>query len=358
MPNEPRRLTAWLLFAGVAAAVLAVGGYIVYLRPAAERARVRSLLDRYEATPSQGTAQALAELLDQQRVPAEVGGRILEALLTPDVAVRDGYPAGPRVTVAAHHPYALRFRRSRISRQRDVCADGRKLYGGGGGGNVVETQPDILVMNPGSGPTPEPGRPGTYQRSIRYQWGLIPCGDDGRPIGSEPAYACAFEVPVTFRIVAAERAEQIRRRSGPELDRAMRAAVRFSPSDVHFTGKWQEGRQRRVTGRVLLESDPLPESVGFRFRFRDQGGLTLPLPGHSVRARKGQRVAPHFPAEELPLPPGRYVGTAILEADELAAYPDAGIKVIWGGTLELPVEFVVRVVESREGRPGGSGDAQ
>jgi len=93
MPRDvPSR--RWPRLLGFALALVLLIAYVALVRPARERSRVRALVERHRAEPSQETAQALADLLDQQQVPQALGSEILELLVAPEVAVRAAYPAG------------------------------------------------------------------------------------------------------------------------------------------------------------------------------------------------------------------------------------------------------------------------
>ena len=347
MPREASH-RRWPRLAGLALGLALLIAYVAAMRPALERRRVRRTIARYKADPSQETAQALADLLDRQQVPQALGNEVLELLVTPDVAVRSAYPARRLIQVAVSHPFPVRFPNASL-----VVA--RHVYGGklgvlhsasGGGGNTLDTTPQLVAMNrPDWGP--KPGEPGDYHHSVRYECTLR-SGASGGPSDEERPilYECSVEIPVTIRIVEPHQAEVIQRRSSESLDKAMRAAFAIANDTPGIRMPLESGEMYEVQGRYAMRYAALPENVGFRYIYRDQGGYTDEIDGRTLRARAGgPRQTAHFPVEELLLPPGRYQGTALLIPDEAAAYPDAAIKTIWGGTIELPIEFIVRVTE-------------
>jgi len=196
-----------------------------------------------------------------------------------------------------------------------------------------------------------PMMPGTYDCALDYDWVLAreTVGQDIPPSQEEKAvavYSCAFRVPFVVRIVEPDRAERIERRTSPELDRGIRSAIRVTKEMYGEEKMLGTGERYHTRGHCRVEIGSLPDNVGLRFTYRDQGGMAMPVPGWSLRLRAGMpATSAMLPIGSLMLPPGRYQGTAILEPDEAAAYPDAAIKTIWGGTIELPIEFLVRVTE-------------
>ncbi|MFW6164291.1 MAG: hypothetical protein ACODAJ_16095, partial [Planctomycetota bacterium] len=188
-----------------------------------------------------------------------------------------------------------------------------------------------------------------YQSVIEHEWGLWPRDSGGAGEATEPLYRCSFEIPVAYRIVEPQHAERIERRTGPQLDEAVRAAVRLTRERWAAGTDLPSGERYQASGRARLEVGALPENVGFRFAYRDQGGMTVRVPDWAFRRRAHlPEAGTTLPLVSLRLPPGRYVGTAILEADEAAAYPDAAIKTVWGGTLELPISFIVTVTPTED----------
>lgn len=345
---KPRRL--WPGIVCIAAAVVIGVGYLL-VQPALRHARIRRLMARHREQPTAETAQALADLLDRRQVPQSLGNEILELLVTPDVAVRAAYPAGGQPHIAASYPCCFHFPHMTLYRRRFQWALGEEQGGSAGGCNAISQGPQLRAMN-------VPKAPGAYPAALDYKIALIPeeSYSGGKPWQQQSAaaaYHCEFKVRVQIRIVEPEHAEKIERRMGQELDKALKAAFRPSKHSMNSSCSLEGGASYEVTGQFAFDVGPLPESVGFRFTYRDQGGLTMDVKDETFRARAGSlRGTAAFPVTALRLPPGRYEGTAILEADEAAAYPDAAIKTIWGGTLELPIEFVVRVTKPEDASGG------
>ena len=350
MEQSPRRRRRWSGLAGAIAGGLVVVLYCTVIRPAAYRWQAPSLIKRYRTAPDQKTAQALADLLDQQRVPAKLGNEILELLVTPDVAVRAAYPAGEEPHIAVSHRFCLSLRHTMLPRRRFVWTRGKEQQGGLGGANSLSTGPQLWNLN-------VPTTPGVYPCALDYRFALVPEKAHSRGWSWEQrsaaaVYRCAFRIPFDVRIAEPEHAEKIERRSSPELDAAMRAAIRPSTAKMCQSRGLPGRGSYDVTGQFAFEVGSLPENVGFRHVYRDQGGLTMEVKDETFRARAGSMGGTAtFPVTALRLPQGRYEGTAILQADEAAAYPDAAIKTIWGGTIELPITFVVRVTEPKPKEP-------
>ncbi len=361
MAQEPKPRRLWPGIACIAAAFVIGVGYLVVARPALRRARIRRLMARHRAEPSQETAQALADLLDRQRAPQALGNEILELLVTPDVAVRAAYPVGEQPHVVVEHPLAFGLGETSLVSRCDLLVAGKGRHLRSGSWNPADLAPWIVRM-------PVPPVPGRYECALGYDVRLTtePVMQYG-PLATPPAtaqqvrmaYACAFRVPFVVRVVEASRAERIGRRTDPKLDRAVRSAVQVREEPCGQGTTLPGGEHYHTLGRARLEVGTLPENVGFRFTYRDQGGMTMRVPSWSFRRRASMPVtAAMLPLAALRLPPGTYEGTAILQPDEAAAYPDAAIKTIWGGTIELPIELTVRVTEAREGQSGGSDDAK
>ena len=350
MGEQPPRRRRWSGLAGAIAGGLVVVLYCTVIRPAAYRRQARPLIKRYRTAPDQKTAQALADLLDQQRLPKRLGNEILELLVTPEVAVRAAYPAGQGPHVAVDHPVSCRFSQTALHCGRSVWVEGRRARGSAGGMSTVGPGSQVLAVQ-------VPVMPGTYDCALDYDWVLAreTVGQDIPPSQEEKAvavYSCAFRVPFVVRIVEPDRAERIERRTSPELDRGIRSAIRVTKEMYGEEKVLETGERYRTRGHCRVDIGSLPENVGLRFTYRDQGGMAMPVPGWSLRLRASMpATSAMLPIGSLMLPPGRYQGTAILRADEAAAYPDAAIKTIWGGTIELPIEFIVRV--SKAGDAGG-----
>jgi hypothetical protein len=79
--------------------------------PAYWRHRAESLACQFQTSPDQGTAQALADLLDNQRVPTETGNRILEMLVRPQVFLREPYGVGKPIFLSWRRQFGVVFQR-------------------------------------------------------------------------------------------------------------------------------------------------------------------------------------------------------------------------------------------------------
>jgi len=351
MAQEHKLRRRWPGLAGIAVGAIVAVLWFTVIRPAVERARVRRLVASFRSQPDPTTAQALADLLDRQALPQALGNEILELLATPDVTVRSAYPAGHRPCIAARGRFGVGFAKSLLPRRRFVWTQGQEQQGSMGSPNSLSRSPQLWTLS-------VPTEPGVYPCALDYRFALVPEKEHkGRGSWEErtagAVYRCAFRIPFDVRIVEANLAEQVTRRSSPALDAAMRAAIRPSTAEMHQGCGLPGGGSCDVTGKFAFEVDSLPENVGFHYIYRDHGGLTLPVRGETLRLRAGRPAGEvPFPVVALRLPEGRYEGMAILEPDELAAYPDPAIKIIWGGTIELPISFVVRVTEGG-GQPEG-----
>jgi hypothetical protein len=347
--------------------------------------RVERLISRFATAPDQPTADKLCELLDNQRVSQEVGNRILEMLTKPKVEVRDPYPAGEKGIWATHTlPYELKFHRlmpcrflTQNSRTKadyyDLLMESFSAFGGPAwpvyddvrSGREDAKSPTLYCTSTDRSPwdalirtTQESGGPEAqgepryttareYWRVFLLQPSYTPFDEQldekltdirwrlHRVLGGvatarighrhslppRPAYSCSYVVELRARVATEFRGEEVQLLNTPALDERMRAAFTARP------------------GSPSINCSALPENVAFRASLRSGAGETLLDFGPAFAQRRGYAGPVVVAADALPA--GKYKCVLILAADRALAQRLVGVKEIWGGTVELPVEFEV-----------------
>jgi len=331
-----------------ATAILVVGllvvlvlAFTLVLAPAFHKRYVNALVQRYSNSPDRVTASKLIKLLDRQRESREQGDKILEALVTPWVAVRQAYGTDSPIYITTSLPFAVSFWHGLRSVEQ-VRAGSEVLRSWSGVGyNQVSGMPDPIEIKRGvtaDGSVEDIAGTGVYHVVLRYTYELLTTEvmapyEEHR--AAKPLYVCSFEVPVSIRVVEPEASEKV-------------ALV----SDKHLDSEIVGGFSIDVTmyrSPHVVSEHPLAENVAFRVAYRDQAGQSKPFEQFSVTARGGHaRHSPGgkwtrpVPWDRLELEPGRHTGTLVLETDAELAYQDAAMKTVWDGTIELPVEFEIR----------------
>jgi hypothetical protein len=367
---------------GVGLAALALvglwGGWVVYRRC---DWRVERLMSRFASTPDQETADKLCELLDNQRVSKEVGSRILKMLTKPKVEVRDPYPAGEELVWGRHTlTWAGRFRKLAL-------LGGVRVEGAPADRYAWESPLDGYFSSfPYPFEPPSTQTDGTACRSFDLG-AALPAGDDGQDSITLPGdtaiterwsvqlhdyhdldrheglrlpslgdlaswvrsgfrtrvrmrhpprtvlgvYACEHEVTYAVHIASVEQCNRIRLRRDDRLDEGMKGAIAFRDSIERdgVTVKW----------RPYIQYAQMLENVAFRTAFREEGATTARDLRNVYVARKGQSGTWELRTDALS--PGKHKGTLVLTPDPVLALRLAGVKEIWGGTVELPVEFEI-----------------
>ena len=164
-------------------------------------------------------------------------------------------------------------------------------------------------------------------------------------------YHCQVKLPVTIRVAEPGGEEKIELRTGPELDKTVRQALKVeSGSDG--------GVPRSILHvKVAVDGTRAPENVFFRAVCRSRppqsdgdpaSDKTIEMSAwtgpqtHRVFWFRGP-YAVHERSETfygLAGPgPGTYRSHIVLTPDVDAAWPDPRIKTLYGGTVELPIAF-------------------
>jgi hypothetical protein len=343
--------------------------------------RVERLIARFATAPDQATADTLCELLDNQRVSQEVGNRILEMLTKPKVEVRDPHPAGEKRLWVAHTlPCDLALRKLLLDRKVTVPPAEREYWSGGGDGRrpwdfdidiggsadgrhcldtpgtywVTEQWRIALIQTPAYSLHERVRGWGFWARS-GFRWRPIFINSTYNPVAT---YACRFDVTLMAEVAPVSECERIQLRTDATLDGTMRKAFTFL-HDERLTGS----EDRWVRWSIDISGAPfMPENVAFRGAFRpDGGGPTLDL-GPLFAWRRGSPHELQFASmfADLtfdPLPVGKHQGTLILAPDPVVALRLAGVKEIWGGTLEFPVELTIeeKAIPGKAGIPQDGG---
>lgn len=309
--------------------------------------RITRLLRQFEREPSQKLADRLVELLDREAVSQAQGEAILRRLLTPKVVVRDTYPLGQPAYLTATTPVDLTFQKLRLHSKEWIEGLGQT-------GGSHDTQGGVWTAGARTYSGYPPARyPRTAKEAsarqtcsayLRYKFGLVrPRVVNGASWteNDPPTYVCDLITEVELRWVAPAEAEQVTRRSDPELDKTMSAAFTLEKSNT-TTGYEQPGSTLHFSVVLWKLAFPaLSENIGFRAAFRPTNGSEIRFPSFDCRRRAGAPGCVWIRLDDLGFPPGTYQGTIVLRPDEKVAYPDCAIKTIWGGTVGFPISFTV-----------------
>ena len=320
--------------------------------------RVEWAIGRFEARPSQGRADVLVRLLEDNIATVKQGERMLELLLRPKVTTRASYPLGRCPMIALEPTFALRFQNAGLGGAEELLCNGttvrhnRRRDGRGEEGRLL------------IGPSRAPEAAGPYRLEVRqerllYQYNLPPrwvwrpwagpfprCLLPSRQMPvwsfeSQPRCDYSCSIAVTAEIVMAEEseAERVELVSNPRLDEDMHAALRCSVSSSTGNARSEALGTRGNAGWVQITYQDLPAALGFK-------SVLILSDGREIRGRKWfyARVgsAGQFtvsPADFVITEAGSYTGSLVLRADPEVVYWDATIKTIWDGTLEFPVSF-------------------
>jgi hypothetical protein len=341
-----RPVLLWLLAVTVGTSVL----WLV-VAPAVRSWRVERAISRFEARPSQARANVLVDLLKTHAASDDQGKRALALLLRPNVVTRESYPTGQIAMVSLEQPFVLEFGKV-FWQERAISINDMPGVPSPGIGDRVAERPYLGVAGVYE-------QPGVYPVNIRIHWamGIERADRLGAIINrlrfalpllnllpsawtSARTYECDFTTTAEIKVVANDEAEQIQVTSSPDLDKAMKArfaVARSSPMMQYSTGSGN----RWIRGPGQLTYTDLPAAAAFGVVLRLSDGREIAAAGTHV-ARAGDSGVVNIPLWDLKLEqPGRYEATLVLTAAPDAAYRDPAIKVVWEGTLELPVSYHV-----------------
>ena len=332
---------------------------------AAQLRRARGLATQYRRNPDLHTARLLGDLLSFGGLPRDQGNQVLLALVEPIVLTRESYAVGKpiHVSIRGRRPFSVQLYNHGHRQYIAPFWEGKGLGAGGGSGPhpAIGGSPRTLRISRGV------DTPGEYSAEIRQVFKLFPLhGKTEReslhrpkgpwPISLPPSlvvrngtfdmqdesrYEVDITIPVKIRVVNPADAEKVEVVSSPALDAAMNAAfVRDTRSSCE-SGSRSKGV--RIVVPFAFECADLPENVAYRFSWRTSDGQTIPVKDYDVVMRKGESWSISLPLLDLlkTHPVGKHAATLILTPDPEAAYRVPEIKTIWGGTLQIPVEFEI-----------------
>ena len=290
------------------------------------------MIQRCAKVPNQADAEVLVELVDHYEVSADVGSRILEALLKPKVITRDVYPVGSPIGFQLLYPFNIHFGNVILGCNLQTTGDDHSNCSSSWWSNHTN---GALFMGGILEVKLSRMEPGTQRIQLHGSWGIDWPEDSG---WTADRCKCSFDLPFDVTIVEPEKAPPIELRRNVDLDKAMKSAFKLGKPRRDF------GQDGVVYDVPIVASSKLPENICFSTVFRDAGGKEHPLNGSGIlRVRAGVFICEHLVrVDELKLPIGKHSGTIILVPEPQAAYADPLMNVIWGGRIELPVEFHVR----------------
>lgn len=358
-------------YAMIAAAVvfLAAGiGAAMHHSRQARRRQIEQLLQDYASNPTEPGTDALAEMISVGEVPEDLGGRILETLLTPSVHKRSSYASGTEPVVVLEIPQAIYIHpasarlimrlehpdrpapnhNGEIDIDPACCITGRFLLKGFPQEKGVHAALATIECT---------FKPGEYYHTWSWPgngsfpgWLLPQRQKNSRPSDSV-AYKCTVGIPIELNIVEPGREEKVRIVSSPDLAEAMKASLSATPDPYSISTEAQVELQGRILdaqckGALEVSYRDLPENFAFSVSFIDSAGIMHKARDWSREERftliKGTKgtVTIHPPPANTLLP-GKHEGRIILKALSEATdrYPE--VKQIWGGTLEFPISFEV-----------------
>jgi len=355
------RRTFIVLAIGLAVIAAAVLVFVI----ASREPNVEALIDSYRQRPTQEKADELAAMIEACSVSADDGGRILEALLKPEVKMREAYLVGKRIGVDLVVPYAVNLHDMMMELEQTMIMGEMVMSGGlfGRGRNAVLAQRIRLELEP----VAEEGRhaisvaqtlklksiPMRFTRkwrwpgNRRFPMNLLPRKsaywfEDTR----KGEYECRLMVAFDVNVVASEEAPDFTVRRGQELDRMMRACFTSDQQDYN-----SESDTMKYRGGIVIKHHSLPERVCFRIIFRDADGQEYPSGDDLTIAAGRAGSRPVTPTVFGIREPGRHKGALILRPDPDRAYCDPSINSIWGGELEFPMEIEVEAPKPEAKQP-------
>lgn len=361
-----KRVKFWFALAvlGVAAALISHR----LMRPHVLATRAERLMREYGEHPSIEMAQQLGDMLCFDRVPPEVGNRIVHLLFDQTVHVREAYVAGKPIHVGCDQATPAQPISSAKMRELQLVG----LAGQSDRTLTFGTQSSPLQQESvsyylGNGQAREPLRlptllnePGEYEAQVEVvvklwplrgkreriltrppkRWWiigiLVTAVRSGTVDPGPPLYSARIVKTFTFRVLPSDAPLPLDLRSSPELDAQMRQGIALVPTTSPFPISW-----RRCVCNSMLRVD-IEENAVFRGTFVDDSGTQRPLKGPII-VRAGRA---NVNLEELlssgKFADGNYAGTLILDPDCDAAWTQPDIKSMWNGKLQLPLTFTIK----------------
>lgn len=342
-------------------------------------AKADALITKYRVSPDWESRQALANLLSFHDLPPSKARDVLDVLLRPEVDHRTRYAKGKPACVfvrdAAPHANVYGYAVESLTRfavdGREVSAGstgpaaGGALGLGGGGGPLPNLAPGAhkvtVSMECKLWPLEGPKVPVNYYRPDRpWPFRFLPMRtwvvEKGKADTTKPAkYHWQKEVSFDIEVVPDAEAERVALVTDAETDAVVRAAITVSPSSIETITR---GNRRLTMNRIEVKK--VPVDLVLRGEYRDEAGKVFRVKEPTtltVRRRETPTQASAIvllPLNQYPeplqgYPVGKNKGTLVLTPDPHAAYLQPDIKAIWGGTLELPIEFTVLVNGAADG---------
>lgn len=368
MTNMKAKRPKWkryLIWVGAALGGLLVVCLVLLAKP--QERHVESVITRFESSPTQANAEQLVYLIENEAVTPEQARRIIRLLFYPKVTTRKAYPLSQKPTISVELPFSLRFRNAMVASKEYVWTNGQNQYGGSSGGaNSFNTAARLLPFHP----TPEAA--GRYKMEIRYKYAptvqrrkrkwlwrpslkrfprsLLPFSQThvlAPDPNAGPTYECEFTVAVDVNVVQKQKAEKLALVSGPELDRAMRAAFTCRPYSMSSSSYRVGSRRMMHTDTIKIIYKNLPAAAVFRYALELPDGRDIAQTreyDHPRYLRAGSSGSFYIPTLDFALTePGLYQGNIVIRADPNEAYRDPAIKSLWNSRLNFPITFSVEV---------------
>ena len=336
----------------------------VYLPRKYGTIRVARLIRLYRESPNEAIAAELGRLLQYGEVPEDDGNRILRALIEPTLLKRESYPAKGAGNIAIVCPRRVPLENAQVAEDvRLVYPDPEKKGVGwaysDGFPNGIEKRHKIMLLTGGTG---------RFDVAARLSYTVRPRKMKGIWVWEKRAflpfrlprkhmvmtqdyedfsYECSVEVPVRVSVVPCGQEETPQCVRSAELDVAMKAAVETTPRAAN-EGRWTNGGRVFSYREEIIMVSPLPENCAFDVFIRGAGSTQeikrcteVWLKGESMRFHS----FPFIDTDDV----GQHSATLILRAQPSAAQNWPEVKQVWGGSLEIPVNYEILEIEPAPG---------
>jgi len=300
---------------------------------------VSDLLLRYSKQPDYDAYHELACLIGSCAVSKEDGRQILQELFRPVLRFRGVYPLSRPVAIEVKFRYPVQLANMRCTKLEVVIelAGHSCIYG-----VQNEVYRDrVYLLEPRKEIGRQEGRVTVhveFQQVSKECWrwpslssipgSLLP--ERTRIAIKTPngkTYSGTSVVPFSVDMVDPLKAPEIRRISGPTVDRAMRTSVYFGNC---------------CGDAISVVFAAPPENAGFRILFFQESGEAYSYqPPVYIVNRRGESRTERIWLRPFVKGPGMYSGRLVLQGDSDAAYQDVRMDSVWGGKIETPITFVV-----------------
>ena len=337
----------WRRAFAAGALLLMVGAYVPLhasvVQPRFTVWRANRLIEQYQHEPDRATCETISSMLSRGVLPESVGDRALRVLTRPRVQMRTSYPAHQPPGVVVRRPFHASIDvKDGEQKMARYVGDRMQSSGSSGGSQIGPSTRQLKLFSELLAPDGQPTRefpPGVYTARLVFTCEMVPVQHTHR------RYETRVEVPLRFRLVPPQQAEQIKLRSNPKLEQAMRRAITAKQTPNRGGSFRSNNRNGSWRGGLKIERGDLPENVAMSIRYEDKSGRVVRIDNrHWVWRKDVPRMSKQAPMFDIApqLPPGQYRGYLVLTPDPDAARPYASIKTIWGGELRFPMRFRVR----------------